>query len=489
MTRSSAIRAGLILARPGAEPPRGPCEILIADGKIAQIKDVAHGELTGEEAGLILLPALANAHDHGRGLRTLAYGAPDTALEQWLPELARQPWLDAYQNAALAFARMATGGICAANHCHNTIDSDQLLQEAEGVSRAARDVGLRIAFALPFQDRNPNVYGDLDRLLEMLPAADRPAVVARARAMRSLETNMALIEQINDLEHETFLLQYGPVAPQWTAHETLAAIARASEETGRRVHMHLLETRLQREWSDYAYPDGLLSFLDQLGILSPRLTVAHGVWLRPDEAALLAERGVTVSVNTSSNLRLRSGDAPIADLRKAGVRFGLGLDGMSFEDDEDMLRELRLAWHRQAGEANAMTPEELFAAACIVGRKTIVGEDGGGMIIEGAPADLMALDLAAMTADCIHTDIDLLGILLVRMKAAHLRLLLIGGKAIVVDGKCVTVDAARLEADLTQAARAVYQANPPDLARIDRLRDSVSRSYAAGHHCGRPENG
>jgi 5-methylthioadenosine/S-adenosylhomocysteine deaminase len=57
---------------------------------------------------------------------------------------------------------------------------------------------------------------------------------------------------------------------------------------------------------------------------------------------------VHVSVNTSSNLRLRSGLPPVERFLRHGVRFGLGLDGMAFDDDEDALRELRVAWRLRA---------------------------------------------------------------------------------------------------------------------------------------------
>ncbi|RYD83070.1 MAG: cytosine deaminase, partial [Sphingomonadales bacterium] len=343
----------------------------------------------------------------------------------------RHPAIDPYANAALAFARMAQSGICAANHCHNTQDSDQLLAEAEAVSRAARDVGIRVAFAVPFQDRNPNVYGDLDRLLAMLDPADRPGVIARASSLRSLQTNMELAARIAELEHETFTLQYGPVAPQWITHETMAAIAAASAETGRRVHMHVLETELQRQWADTHYPDGLIRFLDDIGMLSPRLTIAHAVWLRPDECELLARRGVTVSINLSSNLRLRSGMPSLSAIRSAGLDFGIGLDGMSFDDDEDILRELRLVWHFFARDADAMSPGELFDAAMRIGRRTIAGEDAGGVIAPGAPADLVVLDYAAMTADCVHDDIDPIDILLGRMSARHVNRVIVAGREVV----------------------------------------------------------
>jgi cytosine/adenosine deaminase-related metal-dependent hydrolase len=477
------VRVGRILPAPGHGAALGPGVVRIEGGRIAAIEAIPAEALTLQEAGTLLMPPPADAHDHGRGLRTLAYGAADAPLEDWLPSLARQPLLDPYTNAALAFARMAQGGICAANHCHNTMQGDRLLAEAEGVSRAARDVGIRIAFALPFQDRNPNVYGDLDTLLASLAPEDRPGVIARARAMRSLATNMELVEAVNALEHETFALQYGPVAPQWATHATLEAIAAASADTGRRVHMHLLETRRQREWADAHYPGGLVPFLDSIGLLSPRLTVAHGVWLRPEECALLAERGVTVSINLSSNWRLRSGAPPLGAIRAAGLGFGIGLDGMSFDDDEDMLRELRLVWHVHAGEAGAMTPAELFGAALRTGRRTITGDDGGGVLAPGAPADLLALDFAAMTADCVHDDIDPVAILLGRMAARHVQRLVVAGRDVVRDGRCVTVDAPALEAELTAAGRAAFAAARPDDARIARLQRGVSDFYAAGHHC------
>ena len=88
----------------------------------------------------------------------------------------------------------------------------------------------------------------------------------------------------------------------------------------------------------------MVKHLDAIGLLSPRLTLAHCVWARPDELELLAERGVTIAVNTSSNLHLRSGIAPVARMIEAGCRIALGIDGSALDDDDDALRELRL-WH------------------------------------------------------------------------------------------------------------------------------------------------
>lgn len=486
MTAPGIVRAGRVLTAPGHAAPLGPTAIHMEHGRIARLEPVDAGSLTPEEAGVLAMPAPADAHDHGRGLRTLAYGAADGPLELWLPALARQPRVDPYLCAAVAFGRMAEGGICAANHCHNTQDPAALLAEAEAVSRAARDVGIAVAFALPFFDRNPAVYGDLDALLATLDPADRPGLAAQAASLRPLAANMALAEQVAALEHDGFRLQYCPVGPQWATHETLAAIAEASAVTGRRVHMHLLETERQRQWADAHYPQGLIPFLDTLGLLTPRLTVAHAVWLRPDECALLAERGVTVSINVSSNMRLRSGGPPLDDMRAAGLHYGIGLDGASFDDDEDMLREMRLVRHVHAlGKTGArpMSAAEIFDAALVTGRRTILGDDGGGRIAPGAPADLALLDFASLSRDCVHDDLDAVDLLLGRMTARHLSSLFVAGREIVRNGRCVMVDLPALETQLTDDARAAFRRAAPDARRIARLQAGIAAFYARGNHC------
>ncbi|MGF1519104.1 MAG: amidohydrolase family protein, partial [Nodosilinea sp.] len=333
----TSIAVAQLVSNTGASPV-GPRRITIQSGLIREITPD-----DGQPNHLLALPAMANAHDHGRGLASFTYGASDQALELWLPALKLKPSLPVYALTALALAKMARSGIGSVVHCHNP-SGDDLLGEAQAVCQAARDVGLRLALAVPLSDRNSLSYGDPQRLLNLLDPADRdrvqqtwdPPTLPVSAQLKQVETIA------RHCEGDLIYIQYCPRGPQWCSNEMLEAIADASAATGRRIHTHLLETRCQREWADAHYPQGLIHYLDSIGFLSPRLTVAHGVWLRSDELDLLAKRGVIISVNTSSNLRLRSGIPPLAQMQAAGVAIAFGLDGMSLNDDEDAFKELRL---------------------------------------------------------------------------------------------------------------------------------------------------
>jgi cytosine/adenosine deaminase-related metal-dependent hydrolase len=292
----------------------------------------------------------------------------------------------------------------------------------------------------------------------------------------------ALVDEIAALQNPWFSIQYGPVGPQWVTDATLRRIAEDSARTGRRVHMHAFETRLQREWADAAYPNGYFAYLDEIGLLSPRLTLAHAVWLTQPEAELLAQRGVTVSLNASSNLRLRSGVPPVALCLNAKLRFGIGLDGMAIDDDEDMLREIRLLRHLANGaspglEGSGLTDAHLFDAALAVGRHSILGADGGGAIDVGAPADMLVLDFAAMTSDCLAAEPDPLPVLLTRMARRHVQQLMVAGRMIVDGGTCRSVDLPALQAELLAQARHVRAADGTDEATRTRLRTAIRAYY------------
>ena len=112
-----------LLTAPGHRSATHDARLTMADGRIAAI-DVTDGP---GRNGRIALPAMVNAHDHGYGVRPLALGGADDALECWIASLSRvtvEPRLE----AAIAFGRMVLAGIGATVHCHNSLVADQMEQ-------------------------------------------------------------------------------------------------------------------------------------------------------------------------------------------------------------------------------------------------------------------------------------------------------------------------------------------------------------------------
>ena len=468
-----------LLAAPGHLPAARDVRLRFREGRIAGVDEAGRPCRDGR----IALPAMVNAHDHGYGVRPSALGGADDALECWIASFSRAT-IDPRLEAAVAFGRMALAGIGASVHCHNSLVADNLESEAAGVARAAGDVGIRIAFSCPVRDRNPWIYGDQSALLPLLPPDHRAGMEA---AIADGGPALHLVEQVEAVaaahESDLFQVQYGPIGPQWCHDVTLERIAEASATNDRRVHMHLLESRRQREWLDATYPQGIVRFLDEIGLLSHRLTLAHGVHLTDEECALLAERGAIVAVNTSSNLRLRSGVAPVARFMQHGLRFSFGLDGCAHDDDQDYFRDLRLAWrlHNGTGLEHALPPARLFEAACRDGFRCIDGSDDYGEITREARADLVVMDYAGMRDDFLVSDEDELDVILTRATSRHVRSLLVAGREVVSDGVLAGFDLASAEHELMERARRLA-AGPEQLASHRQCRDGVRTYYSRGGH-------
>ncbi len=469
-----------LLPAPGHVPAERDVRLAFSNGRIAAIERTERPW----RDGCIALPAMVNAHDHGYGVPPPALGGADDALECWIASFSR-PAIKPRLEAAVAFGRMALSGIGATVHCHNSLVADSLVTEAAGVARAAADIGIRVAFSCPVRDRNPWVYGDQHHLLPYLPPKDRARI---SEVPADGKPALHLVEQVEAIaaahETELFQVQYGPIGPQWCHDATLECIAEASALHDRRVHMHLLESRRQREWLDATYRQGIVRFLDDIGLLSHRLTLAHGVHLTDGECALLAERGVTVSVNTSCNLRMRSGLAPVARFMHHGVRFGFGLDGCSHDDDQDYFRDLRLAWrlHNGTGLEPALPPGRLFDAACGDGFRCIDGSDDYGRIVPGARADLVVLDYAGMRSDFLVSDEDELDVILTRATSRHVRNLLVAGREVVRDGILTGLDLAHAERELMERAARTVAADPEWSAHHRHRRNAVRAYYADAKH-------
>ena len=459
-------------------------KILIGGDRVVDVESATSGVVEP----LFAMPALVNAHDHGRPVRSSSIGAGGKPLEAWLHYLALFPAVDPYLAAVVALARSALGGVGTVMMHYTRVQGfTDLPTEAAEVARAARDVGVRVGFAVSMRDRNPLIYGPSEKVLQMLPADARAAI--EAKFIRTPLTPKQYID-LADAVAETaagpmFDVQYGPNGVQWCSNALLEAIADASLRTGRRVHMHLLETRYQRAWMDAEYPDGVVKYLDSIGLLSPRLSLAHCVWARPEELELLAQSGVTIVISNSSNLHLRSGIAPVSRMLELGCRLALGVDGKALDEDDDALRELRLAHllHAGTGFNLAVTQSQMLRMAFGNGRQSVTNIDDGGAITAGAPADLLLLDWAAIDNDRLREDIDALELVFTRATARHIRELIVAGCTVVKDGTLPGIDLPGARAEVLAQMRSGMGQNAALAAAMPALDRAMAMHFEPDCTC------
>lgn len=408
----------------------------------------------------VLAPAFTNAHDHGRALGTLALGIPDNFLEIWLSQLARLPVIPPYLAALYSGLQLLRTGVTAVAHSHNPIAWSELAAEIPESIRGYADAGIRVAMHPPIVDQNQLVYAERERFLDMLPKEMRAQTAEPDAALPGADEYFAMLDDIYDRFHDSrhyrLHIQASPAGGQWCSDELIMRACEWARQRGTRVQMHLLETRYQRMYAYKTWGHSFVRRLEAIGALGDWLTLAHMVWVEEDEMALLAERGVGVAHNISSNLRLRSGIAPIARLVAAKAPVGIGLDGQTLDDDQDFLREMRLAWTigNQSGIAAAdLSAEAVWKMGTDIAAKITFGADAPlGELEVGRLADLVLLDFEAMKGKWSPPDypsVEMLpAFLLRRAKREHVRHVMLGGEWLIRDGEHVSVDLHEVEREI-----------------------------------------
>jgi cytosine/adenosine deaminase-related metal-dependent hydrolase len=471
-----SVIAGVVLLPTDGAPAAPPVDIAVVDGRIFSISPAA----APARKKRLAMPALVNAHDHCRPLSPTSFGGANKPLESWLLRLGAMPAVDPYVAALCAFGRAARGGAGSVMAHYTRFHGPMSpVDEVLAVAHAAAEVGVRVTFAVFMRDKNPLVYGDSNKLLASLPPFSRAPVESKfLQPMPSVEEQIVRAEKIAAaVESEAFCVQFGPSGPQWCSDELLRAIAERSRATGRRVHMHLLETQYQRAYLDRIYPEGVVKRLTALGLMSERLTLAHCVYARPDELDAIAAAGAVIATNPSSNLHLRSGVAPIGEAIQRGCRVGLGVDASAFDEDDDILREMRLGHFLHAGWGFAsVVSREKWLKSIVGDGRFANGAPGDGALVVGAPADILVLDLEELDRDAV-TPTEPIDFLFARAHAIHVDRLVVAGRDVVSDGRLAGADLDAAHEALRREYRAKMPAQAPFLAAWSDLEPAVAGFY------------
>jgi cytosine/adenosine deaminase-related metal-dependent hydrolase len=391
--------------------------------------------------GCLLTPGLVNTHHHlyqwvTRGL------AVDETLFGWLTTLY-PVWARIDERAVDVAAR---GGLAwlARTGCTTSTDHHYVFPRGGGdllaaEIEAARSVGLRFHPTRGSMDLGESDGG--------LPPDD---VVEDLDAV--LLATEAAIDRWHDASPDSMLrVAVAPCSPFSVTPDLLREAAALARRRDVLLHTHLAETLDEEKFCRERFGCSPVDYMESLGWLGGDVWFAHAVHLDDDAVMKIGATGTGVAHCPSSNGRLGSGIARARDLRDAGARVGLGVDGAASNESASMLEEARnaLLFARATGGPQALSVRDALEMATLGGAAVLGRSDDLGSVEEGKLADLALWRLDTFA----HADIADPVAALVLGSRPPLELLLVDGRPVVERDRLVTVD----EQALARDAVAVHQ--------------------------------
>lgn len=346
--------------------PAGVIEGFVPAGRAAR-----RGEEEIDATGRIGMPGLIQTHVHL--CQTLFRGLSER--RELLPWLRERIWpLEALHDAGtlrasarLGLTELAMGGTTCILDMGTTRGIESILDAAEAS-------GLRVITGTALMDRGEETPASLLR-----PADEAIEETLRLRERRSSGGLADLC-----------------LAPRFipsVAHETWLSIARLSRRHGLLVHTHASETRSENRLVRKLTGKTPIGYLRDSGVASPRLCVAHAIWITSDDRAVLRAAGASVCHCPGSNAKLGSGAADVLSMLQSGIRVGIGCDGAACNNRLDLFEELRraaalvsLRHGPESVDPSAVLDMATRAGAAILGRADQIGS-----IEPGKQADLLLL--------------------------------------------------------------------------------------------------
>ena len=347
--------------------------VLIENDKIVDIGDniSVSADKVIDADGNFLMPGLVNTHNHiamnlFRGL------ADDMELDTWLndniwPMEANLNSNYCYAGSLLAIVEMIKTGTTTFNDMYFYMSST-----AQAVDKS----GIRGVLSYGMID-----FGDEER------------------RENEFKENIDLIKNFNNTSDGRITCKLGPHSTYTCSKELLERTREEANKYNVGIHIHMNET--QKEINDVKEATGMRPFeyLDDIGFLDSDVIAAHCVWLSDNEINIIKEKGVNVSHNPCSNMKLASGVSPVSRLVDNNINVSIGTDGASSNNNLDLFEEMKFAALLQ--KVNTLNPkalpsDEVFKMSTVNGAKAL-GLNDVGTIEVGKKADLILLDKKSIT--------------------------------------------------------------------------------------------
>jgi 5-methylthioadenosine/S-adenosylhomocysteine deaminase len=470
------IRGGTVLTLDRDDRVLTGADVVVEDDRIARVGGRiadADGPFDRviDASRRLVMPGLVNAHFHcyDRFLRGMWEGLP---LEMWIlcaspifnPALGERALRIRSQ---LCAAEMVLSGTTA---CVDNMHPTDLSVELLGAQlQGYLDVGLRVC-AAPMIWNRPFTQ-TMPFLDAILPNEERVRLDGSPPSVNAIvDFHRGLVKAWDGREGRVHVA-LAPAGPQRCTDELLRAFAAASEAERRPLHSHILETKVQAVAARELYGKTMVAHLRDLGVLSPRLTAIHAVWLSRDEIAMLSEADATVAHNPICNLKLLSGVAPVPRLLEAGVNVALGTDNPSANDSSKLWDSLKFAALLQS--LDGPLPRTTSAARAVLRMAT-----AGGARSMGLADDLGAVEVGRR-ADLVLLDLDTLGFvplndpvrqLVYCETGSSVRTVFVNGGVVVDEGTLTTIDLRALVEEGAELGRKAAADNRAVRAQHDRLR-------------------
>jgi len=475
--RATIIRGGRLAGR----GQRGElADILVQGDAIAEIGPpglaAPPDAVTIDAANRLLHPGLINAHTHGHG--NLAKGMGD----RWTLELllAAGPWITGNRTLEEKYLTTYVGAVemllkgCTA--CYDLTVEFPLpsIEGLEACGRAYADAGMRAVLAPMVAELS--FYESYPGLIALLPAAAQQEI-ERLRLAPGEATLQVMRQSMQAWKFDRDVVRpaVAPTIPHHCSDDFMRACAALAREFDVGLHSHVQESKAQVMVGLKRYGKTQTAHLQDLGLLSPSFTVAHGVWLNHDDMARLGDHGASVAHNPGSNMRLGNGLADLRAMLTRKVNVGIGTDGANCSDNLNMYESMRLASMVSKAQGpdtdRWLTTDEVFAAAT-EGSARALGFGGKlGRLAAGYKADIVFLDLTNVnwmplnnvTNQLVHTE-----------DGAAVRHVMVGGRLVVEDRRVAGVDMAALARRVESARARLAEVNVPNRALFWRVEQVVN---------------
>ncbi len=435
MSQSILIKGGTIVTMDANDSVvRG--DLLIRDGRIAEIDEKigSDADETIDATGGVVLPGFVQTHIHL--CQTLFRGAADDlALIDWLkkrvwPMEAAHTKESIRASARLGIAELIKGGTT----CALTMET---VRHTEEVLRVVDESGFRATVGKCMMDKGD----DVPRALHEETAA-------------SIRESVALIEQWHGRGGGRIRCCFAPRFAISCTRELLSEVSELARKHKVMIHTHSSENKNECEIVEAETGRRNVAYLDSLGISGAHVLLAHCIHLDTEEMETLSRTKTNVAHCPSSNLKLGSGLARVAEMLARKIPVSLGADGAACNNRLDMFTEMRTAalLQKLAHGPEVLSAAQVLRMATIDGARALGLDNEIGSLEVGKRADVIVVDLNQLHSSPKQ---DVISSLVYSAQPADVRVTIIDGRVVMRDGKLSALNEGDVIVDANREASAL----------------------------------